>query len=99
MRRSREEEADIRHRYAASPDQDLRFLLRLTSTDTTSKLDDEHDEPTEELRQASEAMAWDDVSGAILDASKVQKARAEEIAYVEKKQVWRKISRREAKQR
>ena len=62
-------------------------------------MDEEHESVSEDLQRANEMLAWDDVSGAELNAKKVQKARAEEIEYVEKKSVWRKISRREAKQR
>ena len=40
--------------------------------------------------------AWDDVSGACLDAGEVRKARAKEIGYVRQKKVWIKITRKEA---
>jgi len=40
--------------------------------------------------------AWDDVSGVKLDYGMVKKAREEEMAYVRRKGVYRKITRREA---
>ena len=39
------------------------------------------------------------ISGTILDPQKVAQARAEEIAYAERKSVWKKISRAEARRK
>ena len=43
--------------------------------------------------------AWDDISAALLDPAKVTAARKLEIEYAEKKPVWRKIPRWEAKEK
>ncbi|MDA8583690.1 hypothetical protein N9L68_05635 [bacterium] len=100
LRRSREEEAEIRHRFAATPDQDeVRLLLRLSPGDCLSRSEEEHEESSEVLQKASSEMAWDDVSGARLDARKVRMAREEEIGHAERKGVWRKITRDEAHRR
>ena len=58
-------------------------------------------EDAEEIRQHDEdeeqmATAWDDVSGAELDVVKVKQARCQELVYIKEKEVWRKISRKEA---
>ena len=52
----------------------------------------EHEEDNqEELLQA-----WDDVSGKELDGREVKKARMKEVGFVNKKNVWQKMSRKEA---
>ena len=52
----------------------------------------EHEEDNqEELLQA-----WDDVSGKELDGREVKKARMKEVGFVNKKNVWQKMSRNEA---
>ena len=43
--------------------------------------------------------AWDDVTGDMLDPRKVQDARREEIQYTESMNVWKKMTREEAKRR
>ena len=50
-------------------------------------------------RQGSEWVAYDDITGLGLDASKVYEARCKEVAYVNDKEVWVKIPRSEATQR
>ena len=49
------------------------------------------EEVEEELQEA-----WDDVSGRELDASKVRKARAEEVAYIHKTKLYTKVPRSKA---
>ena len=44
----------------------------------------------------TEALGWDDHSGMQQDRGKVKEARQKEIEYVRKKEVWIKISRRQA---
>ena len=44
----------------------------------------------------SSALAWDDLTGMRLDGNKVMEAREMEVKYVRDKQVWKKITRREA---
>ncbi|MDA8582757.1 reverse transcriptase domain-containing protein [bacterium] len=95
LREAREEEADERHRYAgtaaeAGPLDDLRFLLRMSATDTVSSIP---------LDEEENAVAYDDVTGGVLDPKKVRAARTLEIGYAEKMNVWKKISRAEAKRR
>ena len=53
-----------------------------------------HAEDEEEYR-----MAFDDLTGEELPAKEVRKARLQEVKYIEDKQVWRKMSRREAQRR
>ena len=54
------------------------------------------EKPEEEEHNAEISRAWDDVSGKELDAKGVQQARHKEIEYIEKKQVWTKVSKAEA---
>ena len=49
--------------------------------------------------QAFPFAAWDDISAAPLNPEKVVEARKLEISYAEKKPVWRKVARSEAKER
>ena len=44
----------------------------------------------------TETLAWDDLTGMQLDRGKVKEASQKEIEYVRKKDVWTKISRRQA---
>ena len=44
-------------------------------------------------------MAFDDLTGEELPAKEVRKARLQEVKYIEDKQDWRKMSRREAQRR
>ena len=44
-------------------------------------------------------MAWDDLTGEELPAEEVRKARLKEIGYIDNKQVWKTMSRREAQRR
>ena len=46
--------------------------------------------------QVSQALAWDDLTGMRLDGNKVMEAREKEVKYVRGKQVWKKITRKEA---
>ena len=46
--------------------------------------------------EESEAQAWDDSTGAGLDPKEVRRARMKEIGYAREKEVWVKISRKEA---
>ena len=43
--------------------------------------------------------AWDDLSGELLDAGEVGKARQKEIGYIDDKHVWKKITRAEAERK
>ena len=45
------------------------------------------------------AVAWDDVTGVELRPKEVRKARLQELEYVAEKQVWHKITRKEAQRR
>ena len=44
----------------------------------------------------TETLAWDDLTDMQLDRGKVKEARQKEIEYVRKKDVWIKITRRQA---
>ena len=41
-------------------------------------------------------MVWDDVPGEFLDLKEVRRARLKEIEFIEKKNVWKKIKRKDA---
>ena len=56
------------------------------------KLDTEHFENVEGMT------AWDDVSGEELSPKEVIKARLKELQYIRHKGVWKKITRRQAKE-
>ena len=65
------------------------------------KQTDEEHEAEEKLKFGEDevllgSLAWDDVSGKNLDVHKVAAARKKEIAYIEGKGVWKKMSRKEA---
>ncbi len=50
----------------------------------------------DEARMVTETLVWDDLTGMQLDRGKVKEARQKEIEYVRKRQVWIKISRKQA---
>ena len=54
---------------------------------------------TKDRINASESLAWDDLTGMRLDAQKVVEARSKEIQYVRDMNVWKKIPRRQAQAR
>ena len=54
---------------------------------------------TRNRNDATEAPAWDDLTGLRLDAQKVIEARSKEIQYVRDMKVWKKIPRRQAQAR
>ena len=83
-------------------------LMYLCSVNHDSNIDEEEseEEGTEEKKNKMEhedeleqAEAWDDVSGAHLDAKEVRRARLKELEYIAQKEVWTKISRKEALRR
>jgi len=75
----------------------LKKLLTVTSRDKVWKPDVQaHHEPE---FHAELEKAWDDITGAELDYGEVVKARRQEIDYVHKKNVWKKITRAEATRR
>ena len=82
---------------AAKELQTIKHLLRLQASDSTSQVDHEEEAANADLQELLKQLAWDDVSGAQLDFKKVMEARAEEIMYAEKKHVWKKITRAEAR--
>ena len=60
-------------------------------------MDRVRDVPEEEdAGKAEVQQAWDDVSGKELDPTRVKQARREEMEYVGKKEVWKKIKRTQA---
>ena len=50
----------------------------------------------EHLDEEDHGVAWDDVSGEFLDLKEVRKARLKELEFIEKKKVWKRMTRREA---
>ena len=74
---------------------EIKPLMNVT---LATKADIDHEE---DLKQGVEdwLQAWDDVSGAELDASMVSQARLKEVEYLRKKPVYVKIPRAEAKKR
>ena len=61
--------------------------------------DANHEDLQEEIRRLTDMKddaAYDDLTGMPLDRRRVQEARKEEIDYVRRKQVWKKIPRAEA---
>ena len=91
----------MKHVYGKSSG--VQHLARFTAVDRVSAITgggkkeeeakDQHESEEEWMR------AWDDVTGQELSPSEVRKARMTEARYVEKKRVWRKITRREALRR
>ena len=68
----------------------VRNLMQVVSTDVIDEVP-EHESQEERLQAA-----WDDASGKMLDAAKVREARREEMDFIEKKGVWKKMKRSEA---
>ena len=56
-------------------------------------------EPKEEEHEEELVQAWDDVSGQALDAREVKKARRVELEHANRKKVWEKTTREEARRR
>ena len=53
---------------------------------------------TEEVWDASEALAWDDLTGVNLDARKVKEAMQKEIQYMKDNDVWVEVPRNKARE-
>ena len=73
-------------------------LLSIKATDYIRNIEGKEahaDEDHEVLQDA----AWDDLTGAELDAEEVKRARKLEIEYARRKTVWVKITRAEARRR
>ena len=68
----------------------VKQILRVTAQDTVGEIP-EHEEDT-----WKPYWAWDDASHKHLDPEQVRKARNEEMDYVNAKQVWVKVDKRQA---
>jgi len=73
-------------------------LLSIKATDRIKNIEGKEAQKDEDHEVLQDA-AWDDLTGAELDAREVRKARKLEIEYARRKKVWVKISRAEARRR
>ena len=78
--------------------------IRVRKGQPEQNKEQEHVEQEAELEKQAASLlnewgAWDDVSGVSLDREKVKKAREEEVVWLNKKNVYQKITRQEAHQR
>ena len=77
----------------------VRPLMRITRFDEVGRVEGGDKKTCQEHEEFDLEEAYDDVTGMGLDPKEVTRARLKEMSYIDDKQVWRKISRREAKDR
>ena len=81
---------------------EARKLMQLCTVKATDKVESrdtpEHEEKEEESEEECRK-AWDDLSGGELGPKMVMKARQLELSYIHEKEVWVKITRKEALRR
>ena len=78
----------------------VKCLMTVSAKDSVGKIEggDRGHLETDNFEDASGMTAWDDVSGEELSPKEVMKARLKELEYIRQKGVWKKITRKHAKQ-